>query len=120
MSETKDFAEQKERMAESETSSSPSLSPDISAPAALTQIETLREHGALIDHDGPQALAKPSNPNLWWSRVRNVMIEPFSEFFGVFILILFGDGVVAQVVLSSSKKGDYQSISWGKSKTPIS
>jgi len=41
------------------------------------------------------------------------MREPFSEFFGVFILILFGDGVVAQVVLSSGKKGDYQSISWG-------
>jgi hypothetical protein len=115
MPKTKDFAEQKERITESETSSSPSLAPDISAPGALTQIETLREHGALIDHEGPQALAKPSNPDLWWSKVRNVMIEPFSEFFGVFILILFGDGVVAQVVLSNATKGNYQSISWGKS-----
>lgn len=26
---------------------------------------------------------------------------------------MFGDGVVAQVVLSEGKKGDYQSISWG-------
>ncbi|TQS32675.1 hypothetical protein Golomagni_07005 [Golovinomyces magnicellulatus] len=29
------------------------------------------------------------------------------------VLILFGDGVVAQVVLSKGVKGDYQSISWG-------
>jgi aquaglyceroporin related protein len=28
------------------------------------------------------------------------------------ILILFGDGVVAQVILSNNTKGDYQSISW--------
>jgi len=41
------------------------------------------------------------------------MREPFAEFFGTFILIMFGDGVVAQVVLSGGKKGDYQSISWG-------
>lgn len=52
-------------------------------------------------------------PELAWSKVRHYMREPFSEFFGVFILILFGDGVVAQVVLSDGKKGDYQSISWG-------
>jgi aquaglyceroporin related protein len=32
---------------------------------------------------------------------------------GTFILIMFGDGVVAQVVLSGDKAGDYQSISWG-------
>ncbi|KAL1966294.1 hypothetical protein VTN77DRAFT_4647 [Rasamsonia byssochlamydoides] len=29
------------------------------------------------------------------------------------IMLLFGDGVVAQVVLSNDQKGDYQSISWG-------
>ncbi|KUL90094.1 hypothetical protein ZTR_02983 [Talaromyces verruculosus] len=29
------------------------------------------------------------------------------------ILILFGDGVVAQVTLSKDQRGDYQSISWG-------
>lgn len=48
-----------------------------------------------------------------WYRVRRFMQEPFSEFFGVFALILFGDGSVAQVVLSNSTRGDYQSISWG-------
>jgi aquaglyceroporin related protein len=29
------------------------------------------------------------------------------------IMILFGDGVVAQVSLSENEKGNYQSISWG-------
>jgi hypothetical protein len=52
-------------------------------------------------------------PRLLWSRVRHYCREPFSEFFGTMILILFGDGVVAQVVLSNGQKGDYQSISWG-------
>jgi aquaglyceroporin related protein len=71
------------------------------------------EHGALIDHKIPQADAVEAEPDLLWSRVRHVMREPFSEFFGVFIFILFGDGVIAQVVLSKGTKGDYQSISWG-------
>jgi aquaglyceroporin related protein, other eukaryote len=71
------------------------------------------EHGPLIDHKIPQADAVQAEPDLLWSRIRRTMREPFSEFFGVFILILFGDGVVAQVVLSKGTKGDYQSISWG-------
>jgi len=73
----------------------------------------LAEHGPLIDHDIPQADAIPQRPDLWWSRVRQTMRDPFSEFFGVFILILFGDGVVAQVVLSQGKNDAYQSITWG-------
>lgn len=36
----------------------------------------------------------------------------FSELFGTFIMILFGDGVVAQVTLSRETKGDFQSINW--------
>ncbi|KEF63544.1 aquaglyceroporin like protein, other eukaryote [Exophiala aquamarina CBS 119918] len=71
------------------------------------------EHGALVDHKVPQEEIVQSEPDLLWSRVRHYLREPFSEFFGVFILILFGDGVVAQVVLSGGEKGDYQSISWG-------
>ncbi|KAH6683011.1 aquaporin-like protein [Halenospora varia] len=71
------------------------------------------EHGPGIDHKIPQDEVVPKEPELWWSRVRRTMREPFSEFFGVFILILFGDGVVAQVVLSEGQKGSYQSISWG-------
>lgn len=77
------------------------------------QLRPHAEHGPLIDHHVEQDLAIQQGPNLAWSRIRHFMREPFSEFFGVFILILFGDGVVAQVVLSDGKKGDYQSISWG-------
>lgn len=50
------------------------------------------EHGAAIDHQITQEDAIQAHPELWWSRVRHYMREPFSEFFGVFILILFGDG----------------------------
>jgi aquaglyceroporin related protein len=71
------------------------------------------EHGAGIDPQITQDGAVQARPDLLWSRIRHVMREPFSEFFGVFILILFGDGVVAQVVLSGGQKGSYQSISWG-------
>lgn len=50
---------------------------------------------------------------LVWSRCRTYAQDFFSEFLGTMILLLFGDGVVAQVSLSNDKKGDYQSISWG-------
>jgi len=72
-----------------------------------------QEHGVAIDHKIPQADVIQAEPDLLWSRVRKTMREPFAEFFGVFILIMFGDGVVAQVVLSAGAKGDYQSINWG-------
>ena len=72
-----------------------------------------QEHGPLVDHKIPQSDAVQAQPDLAWSRIRRTFREPLSEFFGVFILILFGDGVVAQVVLSNGTKGDYQSISWG-------
>ena len=83
-----------------------------------SQTETLvpaahAEHGPLIDHKIPQENAIQAQPDLAWSRIRHFLREPFSEFFGVFILIMFGDGVVAQVVLSNDEKGNYQSISWG-------
>lgn len=41
--------------------------------------------------------------------------ECFAEFLGTFVLVTFGDGVVAQVVLSEGTKGEYLSISlcWG-------
>lgn len=58
--------------------------------------------------------------DLWWSRVRLSMKEPFAEFWGVFFMVLFGDGSVAQVLLSTNQKtapggdgfGPYQSINW--------
>jgi aquaglyceroporin related protein len=79
---------------------------DTSVPGAPAHAE----HGALIDHIES---AVEAYPDLWWSKVRHTCRDGFAEFMGVFILILFGDGVVAQVVLSNGTKGDYQSISWG-------
>lgn len=77
------------------------------------EIAPYAEHGAGIDHQITQDEAVPARPDLWWSRQRRRFREPLSEFFGVFILILFGDGVVAQVVLSKGGNGAYQSITWG-------
>lgn len=53
------------------------------------------EHGPGIDHDIPQDDLPQARPDLWWSRQRHRFREPLAEFFGVFILILFGDGYVA-------------------------
>ena len=58
---------------------------------------------------------------LLWSRIRHHMRDPFMEFCGTMIMIIFGDGSVAQVLLSGNpnlakgnqNKGEYQSISWG-------
>ena len=77
------------------------------------ELEPYAEHGAPIDNRGPQDDIVQSHPDLRWSRIRHQFREPFAEFFGTFILIMFGDGVVAQVVLSNGEKGDYQSITWG-------
>lgn len=61
------------------------------------------------------------NTQLLWPRIRLVLREPFAEFWGVFVMIMFGNGSVAQVLLSEGLKGapgangfgGYQSISWG-------
>jgi aquaglyceroporin related protein len=65
-----------------------------------------------IHHINPEIECSYNRP-LLWSRVREYGRVAFSEFFGTLILVLFGDGVVAQVLLSHGQKGDYQSISWG-------
>ncbi|KAF9631697.1 putative aquaporin 3 protein [Lasiodiplodia theobromae] len=103
---------------------------DIAAPATKTQKyqpsegeqpppKADNEYG--VDHkiaietrsDSDIIVEQSVRPTLLWSRIRRIHKEAFSEFLGTFVLILFGDGVVAQVVLSSGEKGDYQSISWG-------
>jgi len=54
-----------------------------------------------------------------WSRYRSFVREPFAEFLGVAILVMFGCGVDCQVVLSANRKvspspkGDYLSINIG-------
>ncbi|KAF2036678.1 aquaporin [Setomelanomma holmii] len=67
------------------------------------------------EHDqGPRS-------ELLWSRIRTVLREPFAEFWGVAIMVMFGDGSVAQVLLSTGQTtapggngfGNYQSINWG-------
>ncbi|KAK5941114.1 glycerol channel [Knufia obscura] len=80
---------------------------------SVAGLPPLQEHGPLVDHKIPQDDVVQAQPDLTWSRIRHYMREPFAEFFGTFILIMFGDGVVAQVVLSNGENGDYQSISWG-------
>ncbi|KAJ3978615.1 putative aquaporin 4 [Lentinula detonsa] len=58
------------------------------------------------------------HPNWWW-KYRQIIREIAAEFTGVMILIIFGTGVVSQVVLSSNPavaptpKGEYLSISFG-------
>lgn len=42
--------------------------------------------------------------DLLWSRIRLALREPFAEFLGVFILVMFGNGSVAQVLLSTGQK----------------
>ncbi|KAK5314897.1 glycerol channel [Exophiala xenobiotica] len=80
---------------------------------SVQEVQPHAEHGVGIDHHIPQQDAVQAQPALAWSRIRHQLREPFSEFFGTFILIMFGDGVVAQVVLSGGENGDYQSITWG-------
>lgn len=82
------------------------------------------EHGVLIDDTVHAAEAEEEYAHYnkyLWPKIRHYMREPFMEFMGTFIMIVFGDGSVAQVTLSanpalpksSQNKGDYQSISWG-------
>lgn len=85
----------------------------------ITLLHPFAAHGAPIDHDvHPQVDAVESHPELWWSKLRHVCQDAFSEFFGVFVLILFGNGSIAQVLLSEEQKGEYQSISWGEFHDP--
>lgn len=80
---------------------------------------SLSSSGQMVEHK--EHLTPPETPvefihhepELLWCKIRRHLQDPFSEFFGTMVMILFGDGVVAQVVLSDRTKGDYQSISWG-------
>ncbi|CCH44822.1 Glycerol uptake/efflux facilitator protein [Wickerhamomyces ciferrii] len=55
-------------------------------------------------------------PHLYtrWQKIRHAFREPFAEFLGTMILVMFGDGVVAQKVLSKGEAGNYTTIalSW--------
>jgi hypothetical protein len=49
----------------------------------------------------------------FWVRTRHRYREYLAEFMGVFTLLMFGCGVVAQVVLSGGQNGSYGSITVG-------
>lgn len=94
-------------------------------PPALYNQHTVRRrlglHGKTpIDEEHAVA----PHMQLLWPRIRAVLREPLAEFWGVFFMILFGNGSVAQVLLSQAPDtvtgapgrdgfGNYQSISWG-------
>jgi hypothetical protein len=54
--------------------------------------EPYAEHDPDIEHKIAQEGVVPAHPELAWSKIRRTMRDSFSEFFGVFIMILFGDG----------------------------
>lgn len=47
-----------------------------------------------------------------FSERRRTLQEFFSELFGTFIMILMGDGVVAQTLLSKGTRGGFESVNW--------
>lgn len=83
-----------------------------SQESTLFSLQTGSRHEAGI-HEAAFLEETYDPSQLLWVRIRKYCRDPFSEFMGTMILILFGDGVVAQVVLSNGQKGNYQSISWG-------
>ena len=104
--------------------SSASSSPRRDEPRAAHAENRYAEHGPPIDNSFAQEQYEEDyqhQSHLWWSRIRHHIRDPAAEFFGCFTMIIFGDGSVAQVVLSqnpnlplsSQNKGEYQSISWG-------
>lgn len=74
-----------------------------------------------LDAEAPIQEEHDSHEHLTWSSIRVIFREPFAEFFGTFVMILFGNGSVAQVLLSTGQEtapggngfGNYQSINWG-------
>jgi len=92
--------------------------------ADFSHAETYHEHGPPIDnlpHKAGRDNDFERHKKYLWPRIRHFMRDPFAEFMGTFTMIMFGDGSVAQVLLSANpklpagdqNKGQYQSISWG-------
>ncbi|KHN96572.1 aquaglyceroporin [Metarhizium album ARSEF 1941] len=94
----------------------PSTQDSVSGSSIEKSAPTVKvDMGAPVIHDEPLSRSDmiPAEVPPQWPKVRSNWQDAFSEFFGTMILLLFGDGVVAQVVLSNGTKGNYQSISWG-------
>ncbi|OBU01860.1 hypothetical protein VE01_00528 [Pseudogymnoascus verrucosus] len=84
------------------------------------QISHLRERVGLSEdpHIRPE---QESTNRFSWPSFRVVFREPFAEFFGTMVMVMFGNGSVAQVLLGGGEinaprkngYGSYQGINWG-------
>jgi len=100
----------------------PAVEQQMTANSTTDKLNPLRSALGLdaVTPIDPEHIAHP-NSQLVWPRIRMVLREPFAEFWGVFVMIMFGNGSVAQVLLSEGSTGapggngfgSYQSISWG-------
>ena len=93
--------------------------------AVSQQAHPIRSHLGLNEKP-PIDSSHDTHPHqeLLWSRIRLTLREPFAEFWGTAVMVFFGNGSVAQVLLSQGTAvvaaapggngyGAYQSISWG-------
>ena len=90
-----------------------SLATPTSTPASDKGSGTRLSADEDATHDGATHEDDCSGQLYAWPRIRHHCRDTFSEFLGTFILVLFGDGVVAQVKLSKDAAGNWQSINWG-------
>jgi hypothetical protein len=72
---------------------------------------TVQTSTSEVSDEGPQPLDMEKSP--FWVRTRHRYREYFAEFMGTFTLLLFGCGVVAQVVLSKGQNGNFLNITFG-------
>ncbi|KAI8576422.1 hypothetical protein K450DRAFT_295570 [Umbelopsis ramanniana AG] len=75
-----------------------------------TSSEEKKHHDSVAINDGHYQLPQERN---FVGRLRHKLREPLAEFIATCVMIVLGDGVVAQVVLSDNAKGQYLSISFG-------
>lgn len=57
-------------------------SSEIMTESKVHEVIPYAEHGAPIDHVGPQEEVVQAQPDLAWSRIRHTLREPLAEFFG--------------------------------------
>jgi len=74
---------------------------DIQHCSTLSTVRTYME----LEPEAPILEGHDVHHHLTLSSVRVIIREPFAEFFGVFIMILFGNGSVTQVLLSHGRDG---------------
>ncbi|KAF1944787.1 aquaporin-like protein [Clathrospora elynae] len=94
------------------------LSPNRTSSSVLKKCSFLGLHSqAPIDEEDDQG----PRSQLLLPRIRTVIREPFTEFWGTAIMVMFDNGSVAQVLLSTGQTtapggngfGQYQSVNWG-------